>query len=456
MKNPTLVDRVATTIEKWRMLSAGDSLLTGVSGGADSVCLVHVLRELGFKPGLAHLNHGWRGQESDEDARFVEDLAKKLDLDFFERRSQADPGQGNREATARTTRQEFFHEIMESNGIARLALGHTSDDRVETFLHHLLRGSGTRGLVSMRPLSGNIVRPLIQSTRREVEDYLKERNQPWREDRTNEDTRFVRNRIRHVVLPELTAAFNPRLRDSLSRTIDILEAEDDWLEGTVREWLESRASGEGEALVVDFDDLGSKPIAFVRRVLRASLELAGSSMQDIGFDHVENIRSLLELGKSGRIIELPGPITVERNFEQLVFRPADSVPEDYEYELTIPGEIHIPEIDTIFQAHLRSPDGLKPKQVGAFVDGESLGPCVKIRNWKNGDFYNPIGRRASKLKELFQRERIPQRKRRQWPVFVAESSIVWVASFPVSRDFVPTGTSRSIVEFEAVPSAKVI
>ena len=456
MKNPTLVDRVATTIEKWRMLSAGDSLLIGVSGGADSVCLVHVLRELGFKPGLAHLNHGWRGQESDEDARFVEDLAKKLDLDFFERRSQADSGQGNREATARTNRQEFFHEIMESNGIARLALGHTSDDRVETFLHHLLRGSGTRGLVSMRPLSGNIVRPLIQSTRREVEDYLKERNQAWREDRTNEDTRFVRNRIRHVVLPELTAAFNPRLQESLSRTIDILEAEDDWLEDSVREWLKSRASGEGGALVVDFDDLESKPIAFVRRVLMASLRWAGSSMQDIGFDHVENIRSLLESGKSGRVIELPGPITVERNFGQLVFRPSDWVPADYEYELTIPGEVHIAEIDTIFQAHLRSPDALKPKQAGAFVDGDSLGPCVKIRNWKNGDFYNPIGRPASKLKELFQTERIPQRKRRQWPVFVAESSIVWVASFPVSRDFVPTGTSRSIVEFEAVPSAKVI
>ena len=438
------------------MFSAGDSLLVGVSGGADSVCLILVMRELGFKPILAHLNHGWRGQESDEDALFVEDLAKKLGLEFFQRRSQMESGQGNLEASARTARHEFFQEIMERDGIPRLALGHTADDRVETFLHHLFRGSGTRGLVSMRPVSGNIVRPLIRSTRGEIEDYLKETNQPWREDRTNEDTRFVRNRIRHVVLPELTSAFNPRLRESLSRTIDILEAEDDWLEGTVREWLESRASGEGGTLVIDFDDLGLKPIAFVRRVLMASLRRAGSSMQDIGFEHVENIRSLLESGKSGRVIELPGPITVERNFEQLVFRQADWVPEDYEYELTIPGEIHIPEIDTIFQAHLRSPDAFKPKQGGAFVDGASLGPCVKIRNWKNGDFYNPIGRRASKLKELFQTERIPQRKRRQWPVFVAESSIVWVASFPVSRDFVPTGTSRSIVEFEAVPSAKVI
>ena len=460
MNNHALVDSVAATIEKAGMFSCGESLLVGVSGGADSVCLVRVLRELGFKPGLAHVNHGWRGEDSDQDARFVRDLASRLDLPFFERENRTDSAggnvHGNMEAAARQARHAFFQEIMEREGFARLALAHSADDRVETFLLHLLRGSGTGGLVSMRPVSGHIVRPLIQSTRTEIEDYLESRKQPWQEDRTNADIRFARNRIRHVVLPELTSAFNPRLRESLSRTIDILQAEDTWLEGEVRDWLELRTSNEYGTWLVDIGDLPSQPIAFVRRALRASLDLAGSSMQNIGFDHIENIRSLLESGKSGRIIELPGPISVERNFGQLVFRLADSTPADYEYELPIPGKVHIPEIDMVFHAHLRGSDAVKPKQAGAFVDGESLGPCVKIRNWKNGDAYNLKGGRASKLKELFQKERIPQRKRRQWPVLVAASSIVWVASFPVSRDFVPTGKSRSIVEFEAVPLAKVI
>ena len=305
------------------------------------------------------------------------------------------------------------------------------------------------------PISGDIVRPLIETSRNEIEAYLKEINQPWREDLSNTDTRFSRNRIRHVVLPRLASEFNPRLRESLARTIDILEAEDDWMEAESRTWLESRTSEESGTLVVDLEDLPAQPVALVRRVLRASLERAGSEMRDIGFDHVENIRGLLKAGKSGRIIELPGSIAVERNFGQLVFRPADASPAGYEYELPIPGRVHIPEIDTVFHAHLRSPEALKPKQGGTFVDGESLGPCVKIRNWKNGDFYNPNGLGSAKLKELFQRERIPRRKRRQWPVFVAKSSIVWVASFPVSRDFVPTGASRRIVEFEAVPSAEV-
>ncbi len=455
MKNGSLVARVAATIEKRRMLSGPDSVLVGVSGGADSVCLAHVLKELGFTPGLAHVNHGWRGTESDGDARFVEDLAKRLDLRFFVHEALADSGSGNAEAKARRARHAFFRETMDREGFSKLALAHSVDDRIETFLFHLLRGSGPRGLASMRPISGDIVRPLIETSRSEIEAHLKEMNQPWREDLTNTDTRFSRNRIRHVVLPELASEFNPRLRESLARTIDILEAEDAWMEAESRTWLESRTSEERGSLVVDLEDLPAQPVALVRRVLRASLELAGSEMRDIGFDHVESIRGLLKAGKSGRIIELPGSITVERNFGQLVFRPAAATPADYEYELPIPGRVHVPEIDTVFQAHLRSPEALKPKQEGTFVDGESLGPCVKIRNWKNGDFYNPNGLGAAKLKELFQRERIPQRKRLQWPVFVAQSSIVWVASFPVSRDFVPTGASRRIVEFEAVPSAEV-
>ena len=141
------------------------------------MCLVHVLTELGFTPGLAHVNHGWRGEESDQDARFVGDLAARLDLVFFECRSRTDSGDGNLEAAARKARHGFFQEIMEREVIAKLALAHSADDRVETFLFHLLRGSGARGLVSMRGVSGHIVRPLIRTTRAEIEDYLEERKQ---------------------------------------------------------------------------------------------------------------------------------------------------------------------------------------------------------------------------------------------------------------------------------------
>jgi len=292
------------------------------------------------------------------------------------------------------------------------------------------------------------VRPLIETGRKAIEAYLDEIGQPWRTDTTNLDIRFARNRLRHVVLPGLATEFNPRLTDTLSRTIDILNAESDWIDQIAKDWLATRTSWDDSALVVDIAGLNSEPTALVRRILRASLKQAGSHLLDTGFDHLEQIRSLLESGKSGRVIELPGSIRVERNFDTLVFLPAETEFPDYEYELPIPGRVHIREIGADFEARIASPKTGKPNKDKVLVDGESVGRCVKIRNWKNGDFYSPIGLPASKLKTLFQKERIPRRKRRQWPVIIAESSIVWVASFPVSRDFVPTDGSGRIIEFE--------
>ena len=193
----------------------------------------------------------------------------------------------------------------------------------------------------MRAVSKKVIRPLIERSRDEIEGHLEQMGQIWREDVTNEDTRFARNRLRHVVIPTLTSEFNPRLKDTLSRTIDILEAEDDWMNRTAEEWLEGRTSQDGPALVVDIGDLAPLPVAFVRRVLRVSLKLAGSTIKDIGFKHIENVRSLLVPGKSGRVIELPGTLSAERNFNTLVFRPADAEPADYEYELPIPGQVHV-------------------------------------------------------------------------------------------------------------------
>ena len=451
-KAKRLTARVGDTIHRHQMFTQEDSVLVGVSGGADSVCLVHVLRELGFDLVVAHLNHGWRGDASEEDARFVEALAGRLDLPFFGSRAKCDPREGNAEAIAREARKQFFDEVLKREGLTKIALAHSRDDRTETFLLHLFRGSGATGLTSMRATSEPVVRPLIESTREEIEVHLQEIGETWREDATNQDPRFARNRVRHLVLPTLTSEFNPRLQETLSRTIDILTAEDEWMNRRAEEWLESRSSMNGFAFEVEVGGLAAEPLAFVRRVLRASLRAAGSTMHDIGFEHIEKVRSLLEPGKSGRIIELPGVLSAERSFNTLVFRPDEAEPEEYEYELPIPGQVHVPEIGRIFEARFRSPNSLKPKEEGVFVDGESLGPYVKIRNWRNGDVYNPAGLGVSKLKKLFQKERIPRRQRRQWPVVVAESSIIWVASFPVSRDFVPTGRSRRIVEFEASPS----
>ncbi len=417
------------------MFTAGDRILAGVSGGADSVCLLLVLKELGFDVSVAHLNHGLRGAASDEDEQFTKRLAEKLGVTFFSKSVLI--GGHSIEAEGREKRREFFGQLVGEHGFTKVALAHTRDDRVETFLMNLLRGSGMEGLVSMEPVAGNIVRPLIETTRPEIEAYLKDRGQDWRIDASNEDTAFVRNRVRHDLIPRIQAEFNPNIKETLARTVDIFEAENQWM----REMTE-------HALGLNAPELAAQPVALVRRVIREGIRRAGSDLRDVTFEHIEAARSLLGPGKSGKLVQIPGGIEVRREFDRLVYQRAAVPAAEYEYALQIPGEIHIPELGKVFRAEIIEKDGNRESAVSVLVDAASIGPCVIIRNWKPGDYYRPVGLPAGKLKKLFQRARIPRSHRANWPVVVADSTIVWVAPFPVSREFVPGGRSQSLVIIE--------
>jgi tRNA(Ile)-lysidine synthase len=444
--------QVRETVRKHQMLVPHDRVVVGVSGGADSVSLLLVLNELGYNAAVAHVNHGLRGAESDEDEAFTADLADALDLPFFSRKICLDSG--NIETRGRDARRDFFRELVMAEGFNKVALAHTRNDRVETFLLNLLRGSGAQGLASMLPVSGATVRPLIESAREDVERSLLERKQGYRKDASNSDLRFTRNRLRHAVIPELASAFNPNLLQTLSRTIQILEDEDAFLRTLSEVWLAENGTKQGSDFVLPVKLLDKLPAALTRRIVRAALRNAGSNLQDVGFDHTEAIRLILAGEKSGKLIEIPYGIHVAREFDRLVFRRGSDRVREYEYLLKIPGEVHIPELGKIFRAEVmdgvEAGAGPKGSVEQVFVDAESIGPYVRIRNWKPGDYYRPVGLPAGKLKKLFQRARIPRSHRTSWPVIIADSTIIWVASFPVSREFAPRGHSQKIVAFEAV------
>jgi tRNA(Ile)-lysidine synthase len=232
--------------------------------------------------------------------------------------------------------------------------------------------------------------------------------------------------------------------------VEILEGEDAWMRARTDQFLAEYGTKDGEELVIPVGGLESAPAGLVRRVLRAALRIVGSELRDVTFDHIETVRGLLEAGKSGKVAEIPGGLQVAREFDRLVFRPATAVRADYSYELKIPGEIHVPEAGKTFRAEFVETEANDGGSFRVFVDAESIGPYVRIRNWRPGDFYRPVGLPAGKLKKLFQRARIPRGHRTGWPVIVADSTIVWVASFPVSREFVPRGRSQKKVAFEAL------
>jgi tRNA(Ile)-lysidine synthase len=432
------------------MLEAGERVLMGVSGGADSVALTLALKELGYPIGIGHLNHGLRGPAADRDEAFVVNLASQLGAPVFTRRIQIRAKDGNIEAAGRAARARFFSETAREQGYSKVALAHTRNDRVETFLFHLLRGAGTQGLCSMAPAAGVIVRPLIESSRLEVEQYLREKSQAWQTDETNLDTSFARNRLRHEVIPELAGAFNPNLVETLSRTIAILEDEDEWMRQLASQWLERQSTRRGDGIRLDAAALSREPQALVRRVIRAAFREAGSSLTDFTFDHIEHVRGLLEPGKSGKVVQIPGPMIAAREFDEFVIT-SPFVNREFCYDLEIPGEVRVPELGRSFRAQIV---GAAQPENGAervFVDGERLGACVKIRSWKPGDYYKPQGLPAGKLKKLFQRARIPRSQRSRCPVVATGSAIVWVASFPISREFAPGSGTQKVVAFEALP-----
>jgi tRNA(Ile)-lysidine synthase len=449
--NP-LIEKVRHTIAAHDMLTRTDRVLVGVSGGADSTALLLALRDLGYELAVAHLNHGLRGPEGSADEQFVRELAGEIGVRFFVHAVQIREKPGNLEAEGRQARQEFFNSLMGRHGFEKLALAHNREDRVETFLLHLMRGAGFEGLVSMSPVAGQVVRPLIETSRAEIEAFLTDTGHSWRTDLTNLDISFNRNRLRHEVIPQLASLFNSRLVDTLSRTLTILQDEDRWLRNKAKSYLKSHAT-EGQ---LDVKALNDMPVALLRRVIREGLRMANGELRDLTFEHIEAVRTLLEEGKSGKSLNLPGGTVARREFNKLVFTGAPSEVAEFSYDLPIPGTIEVAETGQRFSARYVDRALEEPSTSGAsslvFADGSRLGPCVKIRNWKPGDYYRPAGWPAGKVKKLFQRARIPRSQRSSWPVVASDSGIVWVASFPVSREFVPGPCSKKIVAFETLES----
>jgi tRNA(Ile)-lysidine synthetase-like protein len=233
--------------------------------------------------------------------------------------------------------------------------------------------------------------------------------------------------------------------------VDLLQNEDAWMQEITANWVSSHTAYAPGVMSVDAESMRTIPVALARRVIRTMLRRTGSDLRDITFDRIEAVRELLASGKSGKTVQIPGQFVAERSFDRLILRQPQNDANEFDYVLPIPGAVHIPELGKTFRAGVV--DGTVVPRASdnnerVFVDGGSLGPCVKIRSWKPGDNYKPVGWPGGKLKKFFQRTRIPRSQRSRWPVIVSDSTVVWVASFPVSREFAPSGRSQKIVTLE--------
>jgi len=530
---------VLARVRQDELLTPGDRIAVAVSGGIDSVALLRLLLELRLELGIVlsvvHFNHGLRGAESGADQVFVAGLACEHGLEFYaasgdvaQLASEEHPGL---EAAARELRYGFFRSLLgsdevdeiepafpqglkpESSGqldgtaeavplpsptpphiLDKIATGHTLDDQAETVLMRVIRGTGLRGLGGIYPRilverededgHGEIVRPLLGIRRQELEQYLVDLKQPWREDSTNADSKFTRNRVRRLVLPLLEGEFNPAVVESLAELAEIARDEEDYWEneisgwrGTVVQWsqpewtrglpgfegsqalvqIQASQSALSPELLERLEQAGpaimnasvsrpwllTEPRAVQRRVVKAIGEEAGIPLE---FKHVEEIlRFAGEEGPSGKELSLPLGWKLLREPEAVVFvtpdlRRQERIP-DYEYALAVPGRALVAELGVVIEALLVTaqvtPEMAPEARVAEYnpqelLRAELLPGRLTVRNWRPGDRFWPAHTKsAKKIKELLQERHVAQPGRRLWPVAVSGDEIVWMRGFPV-------------------------
>ncbi len=445
------------------MLAAGDRVGVAVSGGADSVALLHILYRLasdyGIELAVLHMNHGLRGAESDLDETFARSLAESLGLPFIGGHSSAP--EKNLEAEARRLRSEFFADSRAAHGLARVALGHTRSDQAETVLHRFLRGTGPTGLAAMRFVTAEgFIRPLLTTSRQEVREWAEQQKICWRDDSSNTELRFTRNRLRQETIPALTRDYNANLEAVLAHTALLAQGEEDfWIEEVERIYRRfAKRTRLGSFFQIG--DLAALPLAMRRRLVRRALaEIRPEGLRGVDFSHVESILALCDSTQGHDRILVPGADAL-RSFDSLLLTAAGRMaqePRGYRRALARGVLCVLP-----FEAGKICIDWVKPedpfcdkfKKDQEFsiehvrLNGELLGERpLLVRNWEPGDELHRTGHQsAEKIKKLFQENRVRLWDRRHWPVLLCGSEIIWARGFGAAEKFALAGESSGEVE----------
>lgn len=451
-----LLEKVRSWILEHDMFRPGETVLVAVSGGPDSVCLLDLLSRLrealGIRLCVAHLNHRLRGRASDADARFVERMAKQMQLPCEV--GVCDVGALSRaegrsiEDAAREARLRFLEEARRRAGASRIALGHTRSDQAETVLLRLLRGSGRGGLGAMRPVRDGVwARPLLGVSRGEVERYLALRGLPFRRDATNRDLHFTRNRIRRDLLPRLRRDYNPDVEGVLARTASLLAEEEAWLEGVVhRAFVRARRPSPPGKIVLDVQRVLGYHLALQRRVIRQALTEVGCRGDALSFEVVERVLRLLK--GPARALRVSARVGVCRTPDALVFaRPTPA----FETPVRVPGRTAIPALGLVLTAsvHPASEARASIRRAGpdeAFVDLGALAQGATIRNARKGDRFQPLGMAGTKrVSDLLADGRVPHLLRDSVPILTGGGDILWIAGHRLSHAARVTGRTRQVV-----------
>ena len=470
-----LLRTVEKTVSTYGMLEPKDSVLVGVSGGPDSIALLHVLLKLAsrfsLRLGVAHLNHSLRQKDSDKDAEFVASVAEKFDLPCYVRKEDVYKYQVENklslEEAARRVRYTFFESVSETNRFNKIALGHHCDDNAELILMNLFRGSGPQGISGIPPMrDGKIIRPLINLKRSEIIDYLDAKELNYVSDSSNWDTKYIRNRIRLHLIPLLKESYNPKIIETLNRLAAIIGSEEEWIEDTIQPLFEKTAlSLQDDIVSFSVPRLKEINIAAQRRIIRKAIARIKGDLRRITFSHIDSVINLLESEPTYKNLDFPDRIRVQLNRESLIFSKEKKALRDlnqksgtvekiaFEYKIAKPEPIFIKEIF----AHMKFSemdiedlsDFRRTGQHAGFFDKDALSFPLVLRNIRPGDRFKPMGMTGTqKVTKFFIDKKVPKTERARCPVMLSQGKIVWVVGHRIDESVKVTPSTRNVLKME--------
>ncbi len=467
-----ITKKVRHTINKYSMLQSGDHVLVGLSGGPDSVCLLSVLNnlkdELGIIISAAYIDHGLRPNETPSEIDFCKKLCDSLNMSFTVRAvdvgSSLKINSSNKQETARELRYSALNDIALDISANKIALGHNADDQAETILMRLLRGAGPLGLCGIPPVrqmrskiinqKADIIRPLIEIQRQEIEAYLEREKICFIMDSSNISEKYLRNRLRSYLMP-FVKEINKDFIHTISKTAEILRDEERYFEIQIVKSLMKLISRKTENTIELFlSPMEAMDTVLLRRVLRKAIDET-IGLRGIGFIHIEEIVDLIKLGKSGDRTYLPKNIRAIKGYSTLIITSESPAKLNNYYINESTGEIVLREASIVIRSSLINREeigGFVNTKDVAFIDADKIRYPMLIRSRENGDFFYPIGfGRRKKIQDYFVDEKIHRDERDLVPLLTSENNIVWVVGHRLDDRYKVDKETKRVLKLEIKP-----
>jgi tRNA(Ile)-lysidine synthase len=461
-----LVEQVRRTIDRYRLLEKSDRVIVGVSAGVDSMVLLHLLnvfrQEFELSVIVAHIHHGLRPAQADREAELVQKVSARHGLPFeygtFDVKEFKKAEGLSLQDAARKIRFEFFHSLLVKHGGSKIALGHHADDQAETMLLRLFRGSGLKGLKGMLPIRENrVIRPLLDVWKEEIEAFAREKSIPYLTDSSNLKREYFRNRLRLNLIPHIEQEFHSGFRRALVRTSTILREEDDYIDKKAEEACRKISWEEKKGVAFEFPSYRSLHQALQWRVIQKMLEKLCDDPSAREAEELDTnlVFTRLKEPPASFFLELSHGLFLEKRYDTVLLRKESprTIP-PYELELPVPGRAYIQEVDRDVMAEEigRGPSGeFSGSPNVALLDYESLQFPLRVRNFRPGDRFQPMGAGGTqKVKEFFIDHKIPKFERPKIPLLLSGEVIAWVAGYRIDERVKITPNTRKVLRVEII------